>query len=381
MKTKATIKGLVLKVASRCNLNCEYCYMYNLGDETYKSQPKFMSQEIVDSLLKQVEIYLTQSRAKAFQFIFHGGEPLLVEPDFYQNFVRKVNELFPTYIKIDYIIQTNGVLLSSEWCKILGDLGFRIGISMDGLTEKSNRLRLNHQGKSSLKHTLKGLDNAQSSKYLKYLPGILSVINLENNPIDLYLGYKSLKIRHINFLLPDGTHDNLPNQFDSTQTEYADWLIELFDVWFSDRDSLKPQISLFNQMLNLILGGDESYESFGGSNDIYFIIETNGDIEPQDSLKACGDGFTKTNFNVRTHTLSESFKQPLIKFCIESQQNIAEQCKNCPVVEICRGGYITHRFSEKHGFDNPSIYCRDLEKLVTYVSRRVDGALKITNII
>ena len=375
MRTKATIKGLVLKVASRCNLNCEYCYMYNLGDETYKSQPKFMSQGVVDDLLNQVEIYLTQSRAKAFQFIFHGGEPLLVEPDFYQTFVRKVNELFPTYIKIDYIIQTNGVLLSSEWCKILGDLGFKIGISMDGLTEKSNRLRLNHQGKSSLKNTLSGLRNAQSSQYLKYLPGILSVINLENNPTDLYLGYKNLKIRHINFLLPDGTHDNLPKQFDSTQTHYADWLIELFNVWFADKDSSKPQISFFNQMLNLILGANANYESFGGSNDIYFIIETNGDIEPQDSLKACGDGFTKTNFNVRTHTLLESFKQPLIKFCIESHQKIADQCKSCPVLEICRGGYITHRFSEKQGFNNPSIYCKDLDKLVTYVSKKIEFAI------
>ena len=375
MKTKVTIKGLVLKVASRCNLNCEYCYMYNLGDETYKSQPKFMSQEIVDSLLKQVEIYLTKSRVKAFQFIFHGGEPLLVEPDFYQTFVRKVNELFPTYIKIDYIIQTNGVLLSSEWCKILGDLGFSIGISIDGLTEKFNRFRLNHQGKSSLNASLNGIYNAQSSKYLKYLPGILSVINLENNPVDLYVGYKNLKIRHINFLLPDGTHDNLPKQFDSTQTYYADWLIELFNVWFLDRDATKPQISIFNQLLNLILGGNVNYESFGGSNDVYFIIETNGDIEPQDSLKACGDGFTKTNFNVRTHTLSDSFNQPLIKFCIESKQSMAEQCKNCPVMEICRGGYITHRFSEKRGFDNPSIYCRDLEKLVKYISEKIEFAI------
>jgi uncharacterized protein len=375
MKTEATIKGLVLKVASRCNLNCEYCYMYNLGDETYKSQPKFMSQEIVDNLLNQVEIYLTQSRAKAFQFIFHGGEPLLVEPDFYQTFVRKVNELFPTYIKIDYIIQTNGVLLSSEWCKVLGDLGFSVGISIDGLTEKSNRLRLNHQGKSSLNASLDGLNNAQSSKYLKYLPGILSVVNLENNPVDLYFGYKNLKIRHINFLLPDGTHDNLPNQFNPKKTEYADWLIELFNVWFADKDSGKPQISFFNQLLNLILGADANYESFGGSKHIYFIIETNGDIEPQDSLKACGNGFTKTNFNLRTHTLLESLQQPLIKFCIESQHKIAEKCKNCPVLEICRGGYITHRFSEKQGFNSPSIYCRDLEKLVTYVSEKIEFAI------
>jgi MoaA/NifB/PqqE/SkfB family radical SAM enzyme len=26
------IEAIVLKIASRCNLNCSYCYMYNAGD-------------------------------------------------------------------------------------------------------------------------------------------------------------------------------------------------------------------------------------------------------------------------------------------------------------------------------------------------------------
>jgi uncharacterized protein len=375
MKTSATIKGLVLKVASRCNLNCEYCYMYNLGDESYKNQPKFMSQEVVDNLLNQVKIYLTQSGSKTFQFIFHGGEPLLVEPNFYQTFVRKTNEILPTSIQIGYLIQTNGTLLSPEWCKILGDLQFKIGISLDGITEEGNRYRLNHRGESSLATSLIGLQNAQRSRYLKYIPGLLSVINLELNPEELYWGYKDLKIRHINFLLPDGTHDNLPKGYSNTQALYADWLIKIFDIWFYDKDKSKPQIRFFNQILNRILGGNGDFESLGGGRNPYLVIETNGDIEPQSSLKACGDGFTKTQLNVKTHSLKDSFQQPLIKLCIDSQENLSEQCKNCSVVEVCRGGFIAHRYSKDNGFKNPSIYCRDLEKLVTYVSEKIAVAL------
>jgi uncharacterized protein len=375
MKTSATIKGLVLKVASRCNLNCEYCYMYNLGDNSFKNQPKFMSQEVIDNLLNQVKIYLTQSGSNTFQFIFHGGEPLLVEPNFYQTFVRKTNEILPTSIQIDYLIQTNGTLLSSEWCKVLGDLHFKIGISLDGITEEGNRYRLNHQGESSLSTSLAGLRNAQTSRYLKYIPGLLSVINLELNPEELYWGYKDLNIRHINFLLPDGTHDNLPKGYDKTQALYADWLIKIFDIWFYDKDKSKPQIRFFNQILNRILGGNGDFESLGGGRNPYLVIETNGDIEPQSSLKACGDGFTKTQLNVKTHALKDSFQQPLIKLCIDSQENLSEQCKNCSVVEVCRGGFIAHRYSKDNGFKNPSIYCRDLEKLVTYVSEKIVVAL------
>lgn len=380
METKATITGLVLKVASRCNLNCEYCYMYNLGDMTYKSQPKVMSYDIVESVLTRVSTYLTLSGSKTFAFIFHGGEPLLVGQDFYQNFVRKAHDLLPAHIKIDYSIQTNGVLLTPEWCRVLGNLGIRIGISLDGLTEESNHYRLDHQGRSSLSATLNGIHNAQNSRYLKYLPGILSVINVEVNPEELYEKYKLLNIRHINFLLPDGTHDNLPKGFDQTKTNYSGWLIRLFDVWFNDRDREKPQITIFNQILHRILGGDLDFEYLGGGGEnINLIIETNGDIEPQDSLKACGEGFTKTNLNIQHHALEDSFKQPLIQFCIESQQNLCEQCKQCSVVEVCQGGFITHRYSAKNGFLNPSIYCGDLERMITYIANILQEMLHIKN--
>ena len=378
MKTKAIIKGLVLKVASRCNLNCEYCYMYNLGDRTYRSQPKMMSDDTVDSILTRVSNYLTLSGSKTFAFIFHGGEPLLVGYDFYQSFVRKAHDLLPSLMKIDCTIQTNGVLLTQDWCRVLGDLGIKIGISLDGPSEESNHYRLNHQGKSTLTETLTGIHNAQNSRHLKYLPGILSVINVKVNPEELYKKYKLLKIRHINFLLPDGTHDNLPKGFDPEKTEYADWLIELFDIWFNDRDREKPQITIFNQILHRILGGDLEFESFGGGQNINLIIETNGDIEPHDSLKACGEGFTKTNLNIRQHALEDSFQQPLIQFCIESQQQLCEQCKQCSVVEVCQGGFITHRYSGEHGFLNPSIYCGDLEKLITYMSERIAFLLQST---
>lgn len=368
MKTKAIIKGLVLKVASRCNLNCEYCYMYNLGDQTYKAQPKVMSPEIIETLLEKVKNYLLTTKIKTFAFVFHGGEPLLVSYDFYRNFVKRVQELMPIFTKIEFTIQTNGVLLTAEWCKVLGNLGIKIGISLDGLSEESNQYRLDHQGRSSFQATLTGIKEAQQSRYLKYLPGILSVINPKINPETIYFGYKQLNIRHINFLLPDGTYDNLPKEFSPFNTIYADWLIALFEIWFNDKDRHKPQITIFNQLLTRILGGEGDFEYFGAGKNINLIIETNGDIEPQDSLKACGDGFTKTNLNVVTHDLQDSFQQSLIQFCLENQQTLSNQCKNCNVVEICRGGFITHRFSAQNGFDNPSIYCKDLKKLVTHIS-------------
>ena len=68
---------IVIKIASRCNLNCSYCYMYNLGDTTYKSQPKLMSNDIIDSLINRVKEHCQEHGIKNFHFVIHGGEPLL----------------------------------------------------------------------------------------------------------------------------------------------------------------------------------------------------------------------------------------------------------------------------------------------------------------
>jgi uncharacterized protein len=372
MDASVNIKGVVLKVASRCNLNCEYCYMYNLGDSSYQLQPKFMSDEVVENLFLRIQNYISKNKITDFLFIFHGGEPLLIKPKFYQEFIKKANQQFLKQVSLNYIIQTNGVLLSSEWCKILGELDVKIGISIDGMTPQANRLRVNHQGESSLEETLIGIKNAQESRHLEYLPSILTVINLALNPRDLYQQYKEKGIRNVNVLLPDGTYDNLPFGHNLYTTAYGDWLIDLFNNWFYDKGTNKPQIRIFNQLINLILGGSGIFDSWGGGNNVYLIIETNGDIEPQDSLKSCGEGFTKTNLNVRHNEFEEIFEHKLFKMCLDGQQTLSKKCQSCDVVDVCNGGFITHRFSRTSGFDNPSIYCNDLEKLIRHISKCIE---------
>ena len=84
MKTQA----LVVKVASRCNLNCTYCYMYNMGDDSYKLQPKFMSDLVVESIFLRIKNHSIINNLERFLIVFHGGEPLLTGIDFYENFVN-----------------------------------------------------------------------------------------------------------------------------------------------------------------------------------------------------------------------------------------------------------------------------------------------------
>ena len=62
--------NLVVKVASRCNLNCTYCYVYNMGDNSYKLQPKFMSIETI----KKINEFKLIAEANAVSSIYKNPD-------------------------------------------------------------------------------------------------------------------------------------------------------------------------------------------------------------------------------------------------------------------------------------------------------------------
>lgn len=54
-----------------------------------------------------------------------------------------------------------------------------------------------------------------------------------------------------------------------------------------------------------------------------------------------------------------------------SHLKLAKKCIACPIKETCGGGYLPHRYSTINGFNNPSVYCEDLLKLITHVQNVV----------
>jgi uncharacterized protein len=141
------ITSLIVKVASRCNLNCTYCYMYNMGDETYKSQPKIMSNITVENLLYRMKEHSDLHNIDNMSIVFHGGEPMLTGMPFYENFLARAKNILPETVQVDYLMQTNGVLLTEEWCAFLKEKNIVVGISMDSTPESNDKYRIYHNGK------------------------------------------------------------------------------------------------------------------------------------------------------------------------------------------------------------------------------------------
>ncbi len=365
--------SLVLKVASRCNLNCAYCYMYNVGDNTFQQQPKVMSRETVRSICKAVNDHCKKNRLKKFEFIFHGGEPLLAGQLFFRNFIRCSEEVISARVKLYYSLQTNGVLMNDEWSELLSSLRISVGISLDGEQETNDQYRKDHKGRGTYQKVIEGIETAKKYTFLKNNLGILTVINVSSDPVAVYENFKQLDIHNFNLLLPYGTYNFPPAKIKPMHagifTPYADWLIGIFDLWFEDEH--RPEIRLFTSVIELLLGMNNEFEYFGKAKIEYLVIETDGSIEPSGALKVCGNGFTKSGLNITQHSLDEALEMPLIKLYHLSHFLLPAKCIFCPLKEICGGGHLPTRFSRKDAFNNPSVYCLDYMKLITHIQNRL----------
>src|SRR5688500_1859184 len=102
---------VLIKVASRCNMNCTYCYVYNMGDTGWSRLPAQMSLDTAQEVATRLQEYLDEAQ-RPIAVVFHGGEPLLLGP-------RKLARILATFRNAlppscSFGLQTNGVLISKE---------------------------------------------------------------------------------------------------------------------------------------------------------------------------------------------------------------------------------------------------------------------------
>jgi uncharacterized protein len=377
MFPRVPIRSFIFKIASRCNLDCSYCYVYNKGDASYLGQPRVMPPLVVDAAIDGIRRYTSGHGIKQVAIALHGGEPLLAGKQFFQKLVYKANrELLPDTRPL-FIMQTNGTLLDQEWLDLLRDLGISFGISLDGPQQINDANRVDRRGVGSYVRIRSAIDRVLADSRIGNLfRGLLTVINLDADPVEVYNLYRTIGIRNVDFLLPDGHYDNPPPRLTpgSAEAPYADWLIPLFDAWFTDNDP-SFHIRIFEDIISLILGGTQSGDNLGGGGNGIVVIESDGTIEPLDVLKICGDRFTKTDFNVLTSDIENIYRSELVRRYQAGPRALCSTCQECRIRTVCGGGYFPHRYSTTNGFDNPSVYCRDLMKLISHIQKTVAVAL------
>jgi uncharacterized protein len=361
MATPKTSLQFVLKVASRCNLNCTYCYVYNKGDETWRSRPSIMPATVLTAAVGRIRRYCESSGQTVAHVVFHGGEPCLVGAARLKAWCRELRDGLRGVATPHFSIQTNGTLVDREWIDVFRDQQVNVGVSIDGPTAIHDEFRIDHLGRGSHRTVEEGLRGLLAGGLS---PQVLSVIPLRGDGLQTYEYFRSLGIRRINFLLPDDTHETKSRavaQFGPTPV--ADFLMPILERWCLT-DWEETDVALFRQIAALILGGSSGTDQFGNNPLGVVCVEADGDIEGLDFLRVCGDGTAATGLSV----LRDDFEHiatasELHGRVIFEGLRLPSACVDCPERETCGGGCLPHRFSLDRGFDNPSIWCADILQL------------------
>lgn len=371
--SRATVpfRQFVLKVHSRCNLSCDYCYVYELADQSWRSQPRAMSRAVVDRTAQRIAEHARQHRLRDVWIVLHGGEPLLAGADRLASVVETLRAAVPAQVHVS--VQTNGTLLDAAFLALFEDLGVTVGVSLDGDAAATARHRRDPHGRSSHQLVVEALGLLRSDRWRARYGGLLCTVDVRNDPTRTYEALLEHEPPMIDLLLPHATWTAPPPW--AGATPYADWLIAVFDRWYG-APVRETGVRLFEEILSLVLGGHSRSEAIGLSPVDILVVETDGRLEQADSLKVAYDGAPATGLNVVDHPLDAALDHPGILARQRGIDGLAATCRACPVVTVCGGGMYAHRYRAGTGFDNPSVYCADLRRLIDHIVGRVRADLE-----
>lgn len=369
-------REVVLKVHSRCDLACDHCYVYEHADQSWRTRPRTISDDVIFRTAQRLAEHAKAHALPSVSVILHGGEPLLAGPARLRRVCEVLTSAFDGVAELDLRIHTNGLQLSPRYLDLFDEFGVRVGISLDGDRAANDRHRRYADGRSSHPLVLKAVELLRQERYRHLDLGLLCTVDIENDPIAVLDALTELDPPLIDFLLPHATWDDPPPRPDGSPTAYADWLLAVFDRW---QEQGRPvPVRLFSSVLSTLSGGPSLTESLGLAPTDLVVVETDGQLEQVDSLKSAYEGAAATGFDVFTHTFDEVAAHPGVRARQLGLAGVSEACRRCPVVRSCGGGLYTHRYRStgpSGEFDNPSVYCEDLAALVRGIEARTAASL------
>lgn len=357
---------VILKISERCNIDCTYCYFFNGPDDSYKLHSKSISAKTVEKVAAFLARGLKELGVLYLQIILHGGEPLLMSKIAFVHMCEIFQRSLSPLTRLEFCLQTNAILIDEDWIDIFSRFDIKVSTSLDGPQIINDKNRIHFNGKGTYQETIKGVSHLRKAQEKgKIEPyGVICVINPQESANIIYHHFvNELGLNSMEFLLPDETHDT----YNAENTGlYASFLITLFDNWFLNDDP-KIQIRILNSIVSLFLGGKSYVSGFGTNNANAFTISSDGHLSPDDILRSSGN-IINTGFDVENVQLADltSHLDNLIQKNIT--ENLSNECKSCCWFAVCGGTHPVHRYSNKNGFSNKSVFCEDLMTFYAHVA-------------
>jgi uncharacterized protein len=364
---------VVAKITERCNINCSYCYIFNKGDDSFKGHPPYMAQDVIEALADFLEGAAITTKASKIVFIIHGGEPLMMKKQRFDKMCTTLRDKISSFRSLKLVVQTNAMLIDSEWIDIFDKHQIAVGVSLDGPREENDLQRVDHSGKGTYDRVVSGLTRLKNARDEGLIPG-LGILSVVNPRLSGKAAYRhivdELRIDAFDFLLPIDPHDG----FDlGTVPGYGQFLCDVFDEWVKDDD---PGISIriINQAVSFLRDGHQIMQQIQhGFQDQHaaFTVSSNGDLGPDDTLRTINRNLFGIH-NVQSSTYDQFIGNISQQAISLSETTLPKDCLSCAWKNMCRGGAangrLINRFSLENGFNNSSVVCEALKQFYSHVA-------------
>ena len=357
---------VMLKPAgAHCNLACKYCYYLEKNKLYPTAQRHLMNDEMLEQFTRE---YIEAQTMNQVLFTWHGGEPLLRSIDFY----RKALSLQQKYAggrRIDNVIQTNGTLLTDEWCEFFAQNHWLVGISIDGPQPDHDHYRLTAAGKPSWKKVMQGIKLLKKHGVEWNAMAVVNAYNA-NHPMEFYRFFKENGCQFLQFTPiverqtrhEDGrTLASLADKDEISLSEasvapeqWGYFLCAIFDEWVR-KDVGKIFVEIFDCTLANWMGISPGICAYSKECGHAGVMEHNGDVY------SC-DHFVFPEYklgNIRDHSLIDMlYGEQQQEFSRLKHSSLPRQCKECDMEFACHGECPKNRFmKDKYGDSGLNYLC------------------------
>lgn len=357
---------VMLKPAgAHCNLACKYCYYLEKNKLYPTAQRHLMSDEMLEQFTRE---YIEAQTMNQVLFTWHGGEPLLRSIDFY----RKALSLQQKYAggrRIDNVIQTNGTLLTDEWCEFFAQNHWLVGISIDGPQPDHDHYRLTAAGKPSWKKVMQGIKLLKKHGVEWNAMAVVNAYNA-NHPLEFYRFFKENGCQFLQFTpiverqtrhedgrtlasLADKNEISL-SEASVAPEQWGYFLCAIFDEWVR-KDVGKIFVEIFDCTLANWMGISPGICAYSKECGHAGVMEHNGDVY------SC-DHFVFPEYklgNIRDHSLIDMlYGEQQQEFSRLKHSSLPRQCKECDMEFACHGECPKNRFmKDKYGDSGLNYLC------------------------
>lgn len=357
---------VMLKPAgAHCNLACKYCYYLEKNKLYPIAQRHLMSDEMLELFTRE---YIEAQTMNQVLFTWHGGEPLLRSIDFY----RKALALQQKYAggrHIDNVIQTNGTLLTDEWCEFFAQNHWLVGISIDGPQPYHDHYRLTAAGKPSWQKVMHGIKLLKKHGVEWNAMAVVNAYNV-NHPLEFYRFFKENGCQFLQFtpiverqtrhedgrtLASLADKNDIPlSEASVTPEQWGKFLCAIFDEWVR-KDVGKIFVEIFDCTLANWMGVSPGICAYSKECGHAGVMEHNGDVY------SC-DHFVFPEYklgNIRNHSLIDMlYGEQQQEFSRLKHSSLPRQCKECDMEFACHGECPKNRFmKDKYGDSGLNYLC------------------------